>query len=102
MPLTKKPSAEDLKIAKARAQEWKLFRRAYLYSQGHLANALHCGKRTVASIESGREVMRPSYGLLRRFRDLKWKHDRAAAARAEIIAPLYSHADVNQLFERRA
>jgi transcriptional regulator with XRE-family HTH domain len=66
-PLTPEEKKKILK----RAAEWKRFRRDYLYLQKSLADALHCSVRTVASIESGKEVVSPSADLLRRFRDLK-------------------------------
>lgn len=74
------PSAQAVKEARARAQEWKTFRKDFLYSQKYLAQTLDCGLRTVAAIESGREVIAPHYDLLRRFRDLKAKMQKAYGA----------------------
>ena len=62
---------EEKKKIRQRAVEWRRFRANYLYTQRVLADALHCSVRTVASIESGCEVVSPSLDLLRRFRDLK-------------------------------
>jgi DNA-binding XRE family transcriptional regulator len=74
------PSPEAVKAAKARAKEFKTFRKDYLFSQKYLAQTLDCGLRTVAAIESGREVIAPHYDLLRRFRDLKAKMQKAYGA----------------------
>ena len=71
MPTAKNPSTEDRQLARARAIEWRTFRKTYLYNQSHLAHALHCSRRAVSAIESGREVFNPNFDLLRRFRTLK-------------------------------
>jgi DNA-binding XRE family transcriptional regulator len=62
---------EEKRKVRQRAAEWKRFRRDYLFTQKALADALHCSIRTVASVESGREVAEPSLDLLRRFRNLR-------------------------------
>jgi DNA-binding XRE family transcriptional regulator len=62
---------EERRKVRRRATQFKAFRADYLYTQKALAGALHCSVRTVASVESGCEVVRPSLDLLRRFRDLK-------------------------------
>jgi hypothetical protein len=90
-----KPSAEDLKQARARAIEWRTFRRDYLYTQRYLASELACGKRTVAAIE-GEEIMHPSFALLRRFRDLKKRQERLYGQPAD------EYNNASHLFERRA
>lgn len=90
------PSKEERPRAAERAREWKLFRQTYLYSQNHLAHALHCGRRTVCAIASGREVYRPRFDLLRRFRDLKRRQERANGA---FVAPAHTS---DHLLERRA
>jgi len=94
--LRSKVSAEDRQLACARAVEWKQFRRDFLYSQLYLANALKCSRRTICSIESGREVMAPSYELLRRFRDLKKRQEKINGQPAP---PAY--ANVSHLFAQR-
>jgi DNA-binding XRE family transcriptional regulator len=66
------PNLEDQKRARLRAEEWRLFRRVYLFSQTDLADTLNCARRTIVSIESG-ETLNPHPDLLRRFRDLKRK-----------------------------
>jgi DNA-binding XRE family transcriptional regulator len=73
------PSREDQKRARIRATEWREFRQRYLFTQTALADALLCCRRTVMSIESGREVINPHPDLLRRFRDLKRQQERAVA-----------------------
>jgi hypothetical protein len=72
------PSPENRKRALARAREWKTFRRDYLFSQRNLATALQCSRRTVVSVEGGKEVLNPHPDLLRRFRDLKRQQEKAA------------------------
>jgi DNA-binding XRE family transcriptional regulator len=62
---------EEKRKVRQRAAEWKRFRRNYLFTQKTLADALHCSIRTVASVESGREVAEPSLDLLHKFRDLR-------------------------------
>jgi DNA-binding XRE family transcriptional regulator len=47
-----KPS-EDEKRRAVRAEEWRQFRRDFLYSQSNLADALRCSRRTVVSVECG-------------------------------------------------
>jgi DNA-binding XRE family transcriptional regulator len=84
MPVTT-PSSSDKKRAAARASKWKQFRRDYLYSQPNLAYALDCSRRTIVSIEGG-ETINPHPDLLRRFRDLRRKHERDEAAYADISA----------------
>ena len=74
------PSSEGLKRAAARAREWRLFRQTYLYSQGNLAQALRCGRRTICAIESAREVYNPHPSLLRKFKDLKLKQEKEERA----------------------
>jgi DNA-binding XRE family transcriptional regulator len=93
-------SADDRREIIERAKEWKQFRRDYLFSQGHLADALICCKRTVAAVESGREIIRPKVELLRRFRSLKQKMQRQYPS----AAPVRNREDenVNRLFERGA
>jgi DNA-binding XRE family transcriptional regulator len=67
------PSRQDRKEREARAAEVRKFRRDFLYSQVDLAAALKCSRRTVVSIESGKEVIRPNWKLLRRFASIKLK-----------------------------
>ena len=74
------PCREDQKRAQARAREWKEFRRAYLYSQRNLADALGCSRRTIVAVEGGREVTCPHADLLRRFRDLKRQQEKQEEA----------------------
>jgi hypothetical protein len=71
-----KQRQEELKRRDQRAREWKLFRRDHLFSQRNLCEALRCSRRTVVAIES-RETLCPHPDLLRRFRDLKRKHERS-------------------------
>ena len=94
MPIAKKPSREQLQQARIRAKEWRQFRRDYLYSQNNLAHALRCSRRTVASIESGREVMAPSIVVLRRFRDLKRKQE-------QLHGPPPDLSNIDNLFEQQ-
>lgn len=93
------PGKEERLRAAARAQEWRAFRQTYLYSQGHLATALQCGRRTVCAIEHA-EIMHPSYDLLRRFKALRQRHERADAAHALHVAPAYAPAE--RLMQRGA
>jgi DNA-binding XRE family transcriptional regulator len=65
------PTRADKQERERRAQEWKTFRLHFLYSQSNLAEAIKCSRRTVVSVESGSEVIRPNVELLRRFRELK-------------------------------
>ena len=67
-------SREDIQKRTARAEEWKQFRRDFLYSQSHLAAALNCSRRTVTAVENA-EVASPHYDTLRRFMTLKQKHE---------------------------
>jgi DNA-binding XRE family transcriptional regulator len=99
MPVAKNPTKEERQRSAERAREWREFRKTYLYSQGNLAHALRCGRRTVCAIESA-ETIQPNWLLLRRFRALKQRHEKTAAAHAEITSrlPVY---DMN-LYERRA
>jgi DNA-binding XRE family transcriptional regulator len=85
MPIAAHPSTEALKQARMRASEWKQFRKDFLYSQGNLARSLGCCRRTVASIESGRESIHPSVEILRRFRTLKRRHELAEHQHAVAI-----------------
>jgi len=80
-----KPTAQDRELAKLRAAEWRAFRREFLYSQDYLAAELKCCRRTIASIEAG-TVFFPSVDLLRKFRDLKFKHHRVQAMRSKQVA----------------
>jgi DNA-binding XRE family transcriptional regulator len=73
MALPIRPTRREKQERSARAAEWKQFRRDFLFSQSNLAEALKCSRRTVTSVESGREVVQPSYALLRRFNELKLK-----------------------------
>ena len=75
-------SAADRKRAKARAEEWREFRRTYLYNQSHLAATLHCSKRCISGIETA-ETTYPYARLLARFAALKRKHEREAYLAAE-------------------
>jgi DNA-binding XRE family transcriptional regulator len=75
-PRTPPVAAADRKQARARGEEWKQFRRDFLFSQNALADHLRCSRRTVSAIESGREVINPHLDLLRRFRDFKRKQQR--------------------------
>jgi len=75
----KSAAAQELRRAgqkerRERAQEWKQFRKSYLYSQSNLADAVRCSRRTIVAIES-EEVTAPHPTLLRRFRDLKIEHE---------------------------
>jgi DNA-binding XRE family transcriptional regulator len=70
-------SLEDQKRRAFQALEFKSFRRRALLSQQDLATALQCSRRTIVSIEGG-VTMNPRPELLRRFRDLKRKHETAA------------------------
>src|SRR4051812_32890423 len=73
MAVTVNPSATELKRAKARAAEWRQFRRNFLYSQLALAEALQISRRSVVAVETGREVITPHPDTLRAFRELKRK-----------------------------
>jgi len=86
MPVATSPTDEDMRRARERAEEWRSFRKQFLYSQGNLAQALRCSRRTVSAVESGREVFNPGVGLLRRFCDLKLRYERAAAMRTKAVA----------------
>jgi DNA-binding XRE family transcriptional regulator len=69
-----KTSSADKKRAQERAAAFKAFRRRFLFSQGHLAIAIWCSRRTIAAIE-GEEIFFPGLDLLRRFEDLKRRHE---------------------------
>jgi DNA-binding XRE family transcriptional regulator len=75
-----KPS-EDEKRRAVRAEEWRQFRRDFLYSQSNLADALRCSRRTVVSVECG-ETLNPHPSLLKRLLNLKRKEERAASEAA--------------------
>lgn len=75
-PRTPSATVADRKLARQRADQWKSFRRNFLFSQKALADYLHCSIRTIASIESGTEVISPRADLLRKFRDLKREQQR--------------------------
>ncbi len=62
---------DEKRKVRQRAAEWKRFRANFLFTQRALADALPCSVRTVASVESGCEVVKPSLDLLRRFRNLR-------------------------------
>jgi|HubBroStandDraft_5_1064220.scaffolds.fasta_scaffold1104685_2 DNA-binding XRE family transcriptional regulator len=94
MPTSAKPKPEDLKLAAQRAKEWKGFRRNFLYSQKHLAHALRCSRRTVCAVESGHEVMAPSFVVLRRFRDLKRRQE-------QLNGPPPDLSNIDNLFEQQ-
>lgn len=70
---------EEQQQRQSRAEEWKQFRKDFLYSQGDLAQALNCARRTVVAVES-QEVTQPHPSLLRKFRDLKLEHEARFAA----------------------
>jgi len=70
---------EDLRERENRAKEWVAFRRSYLFSQRKLAEILGCSRRTVVAVESGVTVTRPHCDLLRRFANLKRKHEQGRA-----------------------
>jgi hypothetical protein len=80
-----RPTLEDRQRARQRALEWKTFRRNFLYSQNYLASTLGCCRRTVSSIEAA-TVFFPGVALLRRFRDLRFKHQRMAATQSKQVA----------------
>jgi DNA-binding XRE family transcriptional regulator len=67
-------------------EEWKLFRSTYFYSQGALASALGCSRRTVQLVESGR-TLKPRRNLQQRFRQLQRRHEKAAYAAAQSWLP---------------
>jgi DNA-binding XRE family transcriptional regulator len=73
MALPIDPTPQDRKEREARAKEFRQFRRNFRYSQTNLAAALKCSRRTIVSVESGDEVVRPRRGLLQRFDALKAK-----------------------------
>ena len=77
MPVLK-PSEQDHLRRAFLAQEFKSFRRRFLFAQRELADALGCSRRTIVSIEGG-VTMNPRPELLRRFRDLKRKEQEATA-----------------------
>lgn len=52
-----------------------------LYSERNLAQALGCSRRTIVSVESGKEVIAPHFDLQRRFRDLKRQRESERATR---------------------
>lgn len=66
-----KPTAEDLKERKKRAQEWKMFRRDFKLTQRALADAMADGedgagcRRTVQMVESAK--ITPHKSTLTRF-----------------------------------
>jgi predicted transcriptional regulator len=78
-------TTEDKQRVKMRADEFKNFRRDYLFSQGHLATAIRCSRRTISAIEAG-TVIFPHVGVLKRFRELRQKYERAAALRTQAVA----------------
>jgi len=70
-----KPKKDELAL---RAEEFRKFRRDYLFSQGHLAQALKCSRRTIVNVEGA--FRKPHHDLLRRFRILVNKHTRRSAS----------------------
>jgi DNA-binding XRE family transcriptional regulator len=72
-------SREDQKQVAMRAEEWKAFRRNFLYSQADLATALRCARRTIVGIEIG-ETLNPHPSLLKRFRNLQMAEERRERA----------------------
>jgi DNA-binding XRE family transcriptional regulator len=78
---TKAPPRRDAALIrdqrKRRAREWQEFRKNFLYTQGDLASALGCSKRTIGKVEAG--VCTPLMRLQRKFRDLvRQEKERAA------------------------
>lgn len=61
-----------------RAEEWKRFRRDYLFSQSDLASALGCSRRTITNVESAERTPLPR--IQRAFRDLRLAQKRLVAA----------------------
>jgi DNA-binding XRE family transcriptional regulator len=64
---------EDAKERKKRANEWRMFRRNNLFTQKRLAEIVGVSRRTIQQIENMHITPRPQ--TLRRFIDLKKKHD---------------------------
>jgi DNA-binding XRE family transcriptional regulator len=64
------PTPEDERDQ--RADEWRVFRRDYYFTQRELTNQLECSRRTVINIEHG-ALTYPSVALLRRFHYLQRK-----------------------------
>jgi DNA-binding XRE family transcriptional regulator len=66
------PDEEDLKVRKARAQEWLEFRKNNLLTQKKLAEVLGASRRTIQEIEHARVSAYPI--TLRKFTALKAKY----------------------------
>ncbi len=66
--------AKELKEREERASEWLALRRDFLYTQRWLADMLCLSRRTVQQVEACR--VSPRMTTLRRFRNLKLKHER--------------------------
>lgn len=73
-----KPDDDELKERTARQEEWRTFRREFLFSQKKLGDVLNLSRRTIQEIEAGR--VSPHRSTLRAFRDLKLKYDAERAA----------------------
>jgi DNA-binding XRE family transcriptional regulator len=91
MPVAINPRREDLKRAAARSREWKQFRRDFMYSQKFLAHTLKCSRRTICAIENGRESITPHADLLRKFRDLKRRHEKQEMDNRQTVSSAYIH-----------
>jgi DNA-binding XRE family transcriptional regulator len=56
-----------------RAEQWKMFRRDYLFTQKRLADIVGISRRTVQQIEAG--AVTPHSTTLRRFAVFRKKHE---------------------------
>ena len=59
---------------KARAREWKTFRKRHLFTQNQLAAVLGISRRCITNVENGKVV--PHTVTLGKFEVLKQKHTR--------------------------
>jgi DNA-binding XRE family transcriptional regulator len=65
-------NSEDLKQRKARARDWKMFRRNNMFTQKRLSEIAGICRRTIQLVENGYVTPHPL--TLRRFDDLKRKY----------------------------
>jgi len=74
------PNASAIQERINRANEWKTFRKTFLFSQRNLADAIHLSRRTIQAIEAAR--VNPQYSTQRKFRDLRIAQERTSSAAA--------------------
>jgi DNA-binding XRE family transcriptional regulator len=74
-----KPTREDIKLRKLRAEEWRAFRRDCLLTQRRLADILNISRRTVQQVEAAK--VNPHRVTLLRFAACRSKFEADAKTR---------------------